>query len=221
MAFLANGGIKCRWWRLRSDMREFGKGNGVFTIDGTLFLYVTLNMFHYSLYVVLYVGWADKGFGNTMEEEGRRRRVQYTRHPSTADLIAVVSVGWADKGFGNTMEEEGRRTTPSSAARAVHAPSLHNGSDGSGQAWGTGKWGTYVYFLLFPCNLFGVLGWLRVEVKVSNFSCASGEVGSGDPTQKVGISSKLRSEDRKNSDQDFPRENQFNHSPCRIPAWEG
>ena len=31
-----------------------------------------------------------------------------------------------------TMEEEGSRKTPSSAARVVHAPPLHGGSDGFG-----------------------------------------------------------------------------------------
>ena len=44
----------------------------------------------------------------------------------------VFSQRCADRCFGNTMEEEGSRKTPLLAARVVHVPPFHSGSDGYG-----------------------------------------------------------------------------------------
>ncbi|KAJ8431925.1 LOW QUALITY PROTEIN: hypothetical protein Cgig2_016358 [Carnegiea gigantea] len=49
-----------------------------------------------------------------------------TTHAPDALLIKV----WTDQGFVKTKEEEGSHKTPSSAVHVVHAPPLHNGSDG-------------------------------------------------------------------------------------------
>ena len=44
--------------------------------------------------------------------------------------VAILVVVWTHQGFGKMKEEEGCQRTPSSAARAAHAPPLLSGYDG-------------------------------------------------------------------------------------------